>query len=979
MKPFSFQIVCLLAAWHATGPLPASAQAPEQKAAQALENFFQIGLPETRGAKWVTVQIFGDLNASSPIPSENPYDMSSNGGNAWLLSENKDGTVDLLINQTRRIRAKVVKNESPEEAPPGQILQVTMKPADLTADLKALVKAVTELEKAARAGKDADDYRWQRTLQSLGPTILFLTHLRHHDQAEESQKILASVLKLAPKPAQVLDKAVAAMANGTLSSLLANWNAGGSVAEYADGLEKLCAAITRGWPERSGALLLAKRLRAQTPSPRAASPDAEKIAKLLLGMPAQDFEKIPLQTNWFLPPPEQSSDGFSSMRMRFFRGRRMSMQASPKAGNAVDFGPLAELMADKNKGTAILADLLGDQRFLRQPSSSEDESRFSYSYGEEEPKSAEENYKEMPRPLQLGEWVSSLLSSIMPGNDDGDDEGHMGLSYEQVSAWLKEAASLNEEQLAWKYLRRAHSAGSPTFEVSLMILAKQGGPETITKLQEVFMDPAVWENENDTVVTALGAYMARLGDKQGEMANKLEAALKSAIEAQKKAQLESMGSLDERTKKSIEQSSAQRLSRIRAVLHPQSLNEVLREFAESNEEQAMAKMPQVMSALKSKPAGALNAILQAAAKIKSTKTKTQFLAQLGMLLDGIKPEPLNDEARTALQTLLADTTKVESYRMTPTGPVNVADYASQLVFMGTLPPEAKAGWEKAVEAFPSIGKKWVKRIATAVAKGEPIPAAPDASRVSKEALDTILKQLDSAKAGEIQQRMETLNPDEQIALQTYLAKAPEWPPALMAAHLTIAEIEPLKGGPDLSKWKGRRIDAASFAELGAEMENAALANTQVAVILSIEGPLSGITIRMQEAPRQVAEEQIKSLNVPGLEGKPRPDCILLTQFIGEPGRMPPNAAMYLIPLWKKAELTKEWKAAHLKFEGTSAAEDQGARRHNPIAFTEKFKALCSLSPQSRKSLQLVFFTTNVGDKNLPPPSMSRPNAGNDDH
>jgi|GEM_PF-3890981 len=979
MKPFSFQIVCLFAAWQAVDSMPAVAQAPEQKAAQALENFFQLGLPDTQGAKWVNVQLFGDFNASSPIPTEESYERSTSGGNAWLLRENKDGTVDLLINQTRRIHAKVTKGDYPDASSTSHLVQVTMKPADLAADLKKLENAVAEMGKTGKSGRE-DDYRWQQTLQNLGPTVLFLAHVRHHEQTEESQKILASVLKLSPKPSQVLDKAVAAMANGALGSLLEDWNAGGSVTEYADGLEKLCAAVTRGWPERSGALLLAKRLRAQTPSPRATSPEVDKVAKLLLGMASQDFEKIPQQVNWFLPPPEGSSDENFSMRMRFNRGRRMSMQAPPKPGTAIDFGPLAELMADKHKGTAMLADLLGDQRFLRQPSSGGNGSRYSYSYGgEEEVKSAEENYKEMPRPLQLGEWVSSLLSGIMPGNEaDDDDEGPTGLSYEQVSSWLKEAASLNEEQMAWKYLRRAHSVQASDFEVSLTLLAKKGGPETMTKLQEVFMDPAVWENENETVVTALGAFMARQGEQQAAMADKLEAALKAAIEAQKKAQLESMGSNNASMKKSIEQSSAQRFAQIRAVLHPQSLHDILREFADGNEQQVMEKMPQVMSALKVKPAGALNATLEAAGKIKSAKTKAQFLAQLTMVLDGIKPEPLNEDARGAVQKLLTDHTKVERFGMNPNGPVSVADYTGQLVFTGTLAPEARTGWEKAIEAFPAQGKKWVKQIAMAAAKGEAIPAAPDAGRVNKEALEGIVKQLESTQPGEIPQKIEALNPDEQVALQTYLAKAPQWSPALVAAHFTITEIEPLKTGPDLSKWKGRRIDATSFAELGTEMEAAALANKQVAVVLSIEGPLSGITIRMQEAPRQVAEEQIKSLNVPGLDGKPRPDCILLTQYIGDPGHRSMDAAMYLIPLWKKAELTQEWKAAHLKFDGL-AAENQDVRRHNPVAFTEKFKALCSLSPDHRQAVQLAFFMTSVGDKNLPPASMSGKGSDDDDN
>jgi len=61
---------------------------------QALETLFEVGLPETRGGKWVTAQLQDGNGGGILLLGDEAAGYT---GNAWLVREEKNGTAELII------------------------------------------------------------------------------------------------------------------------------------------------------------------------------------------------------------------------------------------------------------------------------------------------------------------------------------------------------------------------------------------------------------------------------------------------------------------------------------------------------------------------------------------------------------------------------------------------------------------------------------------------------------------------------------------------------------------------------------------------------------------------------------------------------------------------------------------------------------------------------------------------------------------
>ena len=61
---------------------------------QALETLFKVGLPETRGGKWVTAQLQDGNGGGILLLGDEAAGYT---GDAWLVREEKNGTAELII------------------------------------------------------------------------------------------------------------------------------------------------------------------------------------------------------------------------------------------------------------------------------------------------------------------------------------------------------------------------------------------------------------------------------------------------------------------------------------------------------------------------------------------------------------------------------------------------------------------------------------------------------------------------------------------------------------------------------------------------------------------------------------------------------------------------------------------------------------------------------------------------------------------
>ena len=88
-------LILIAVALQALGPVSARSQdVPLAEQMQALETLFKVGLPETRGGKWVKAQLQDGNGGGILLPGDEAAGYT---GNAWLVREEKNGTAELII------------------------------------------------------------------------------------------------------------------------------------------------------------------------------------------------------------------------------------------------------------------------------------------------------------------------------------------------------------------------------------------------------------------------------------------------------------------------------------------------------------------------------------------------------------------------------------------------------------------------------------------------------------------------------------------------------------------------------------------------------------------------------------------------------------------------------------------------------------------------------------------------------------------
>jgi hypothetical protein len=950
-----------------------------------MEVFFQLGLPDTRGAKWVTAsgdgvpneRMIEDFNGGRPI------------GNAWLVREESDGSLELVVDQSQRLRARR-GGRARGASHGGTLPEVSVEPADLDQDVSVLAAAMEKKGGSGELGFSGGDYEQARRTQSAGRALLFLAHLQRQGRLEIVRKVLPHVLAQAPTPELALDAAVSLVANGRLANLSAEWVARGDAASFARKVEALAAEFSRGWKDRDAALLLAERVRTQAPAPGASEPEAKRAAALFLALKPDELRQLPQGQNWLLPGSSSRarSGGLDSSGLPEIEGLPFvgvdepEPDVPPVESTAAVSGSLAKFLAGKRAAAAALARLLDDHRLLRVLRRSDRSSSFYYREQSRE-EFLQRAYAELPRPYELGELAATLLDPLLPEavRSSSDD----ARKTERVLAWLKEIADLTDEQLAWDYLRRARRTYENDFRTSLSYLVERGGEDTLGKLQEVFLDPAVWQGgSGDLVLTLLEPFLKRLTGDSTAFREKLKAVYKSALEEEQREQAGNFGnSMDEEMKKQYASRFTAQLKQLDQVLKPRGLGDLLAEIAaSSNQEEAEALLQLAMPALSKAPRAEAEAqLFQTAAKTKTPATRGQLLMmtmQLGprnrASRESSAPPKVPDDpaTRAALQTLLSDEAPIEAEDFGGEAGRTMADRTAAALVWPRLTPPEMAAWTALFQSVPELAAASLKQHARALAAGQPPPPRPDASRVPAEEVKKLSGQLAALPAGEIFAARRAQKPDQQLALAEHLAKLPQWPPSLIAAHFTITDFQMSPGGsfPEFAveQWKGRRFDATARQELSETVEKIGREGRGLTATLSGEGPLSGLKLSIGPNKRTFAAEDTAQLGLPGLAGKP-PIIALAALYLQSD---PAGPQMVAFPIWKDAALAQAWRAENLKpgaAKKPAGSDDSDTgpfgQRNDPVAFEKRLQSILDLKPEARGPFRLTWFVSTV-QKNTEP-------------
>jgi hypothetical protein len=265
----------------------------QPEAAKVLDKFFDLGLHEAKGGKWVRIFTM-DSEDGGAMPGAGNAQYS---GNAWLVRE-EHGVIDAIMSDGRVLRGKKMKDEGDDPRDDEDLPPLQIQPANLDGDLK-IFTATLKMKDGGRFSGD-ENTQAQMKERIAGGALLFLAQLQRQGRGDFVNEALPLVLASVPSPEMALDGAVSLIADSQLALLARTWVENGDASAYAEGIAKVVANFPRGWKIREAALLLSDGLRAQKSSPFAAESDARLAAGLLLKLKPAQFRELPIGRNWFI-------------------------------------------------------------------------------------------------------------------------------------------------------------------------------------------------------------------------------------------------------------------------------------------------------------------------------------------------------------------------------------------------------------------------------------------------------------------------------------------------------------------------------------------------------------------------------------------------------------------------------------------------------------------------------------------------------
>ena len=497
----------------------AEAVSPEQ----ALDIFFQLGLPDARDAKWTKVYGPG-------IPHRDFLPGHNFSGNAWLVRDDADGRVELILTDGRRLMGRTNNaTASAGGSAFAPLPQYHLQPGNLDHDLKIVATALQQEELDVASSEDSHDGSREDARQQIGGAILFLAQLHRQGRADEVRPLLRDLLARQQSPEIVLDCAISLLADARLAQGTEEWTRRGDSETYAQALETLSAQFPRGWENRGAVQLLIRKVREQKPAPVITRPEVKQAADLFLNLTQEQLRKLPRGNNWLL-----GTNGRGTEEVFEEDDSMESEEAAPGTTAPGSADPLQAFFQQKRRAAEILASLIEDERFMRVSGDSSLEYRAYFFSSDETPEERlRAAYEQLARPKTVGEIAWTLLEPLIPRPSGYEPDKDSSARSARASAWLEGIRSLSEEELAWLYLRESTSPHDPHFRTSLTYLVQHGGEESQRKLQEVFLDPAVWRNGNvDSIVPMLEPYLKRMTANGGSVdafGDKIKAVVNQAV------------------------------------------------------------------------------------------------------------------------------------------------------------------------------------------------------------------------------------------------------------------------------------------------------------------------------------------------------------------------------------------------------------------------------------------------------------------
>lgn len=159
--------------------------------ARLLEKFFELGLPEVKGAKWV--QAYSEDGGQAALPGG--YNTNYN-GNAWLVGE-ANGVVEVVFVNGVRVKGRKGNGDSPDADGPSRIM---IQPAKVDADMKAFCQTLKSPEQILQHTNSAESRS-----RLAGGVLIALAQFQRNGHGDFVKEHFPYALRLAASPAGALD------------------------------------------------------------------------------------------------------------------------------------------------------------------------------------------------------------------------------------------------------------------------------------------------------------------------------------------------------------------------------------------------------------------------------------------------------------------------------------------------------------------------------------------------------------------------------------------------------------------------------------------------------------------------------------------------------------------------------------------------------------------------------------------------------
>ena len=853
-----------------------------QDYSQGFRAFIRMGVPDTSKAKYVKLDYYGGGMQDAMMYRMSAVQLS---GNAWLISENKDGKSVIISSSGRTLELfdqKTYMKRQEAEARSNALAQATAAgkgdgkhaawsvsfrgtmmaeagswiPTDLSRDLAKATAFLDKQIKAKAAG--GREMRYDSFLQSdepAGELFLLATFAWQNGKMQEANTLAGRLFTLVGDSRKVIVGALNVMADAELAGAADTFRTTHDWKTYSAEVAGLLKKYPAGWRQAGAVKLLADRLQA-----RAAMTEPPAISGE--GLDSEDMKlaaALASETNhaemngwngelWILPPGKT------------MRGMK-------------DDSALGRIKARGVKSIPLLIALVPDETLcpLRRnevglpvyTSYSDNDTQMT------EGERAQGYYSRMDRPLTRGEIARAMLAPLCPHDETARHEEAEVAPDEVVETAKRTYAALKAlppSALAKHFMDKGDQSQK---QAAVGYMLQNDIESNAPVIEAFFLTPPQDDSGSMGMRADTGLvqqYVQQRGEKAADFVEKYAAILK-------KVELPAGMADNAEYVKMMEKQADREIKTLRAMVKKQDLSESVTALANSGNESEVA-MAAYTTLGRQKPAQALPALLAMAVKTTNVAVRARILQLTTMLryagLQESAQEEMSEAGAEGMEAamkklaeknqltigtnaaewkiLLADTRAMPEGRMYSGGAYEwtVADLAATSI-------ETLYGDSSVLEHYgrgggagnlrPEVMMKITRARAAARLEGTPedqwpkMPSADDVTAERRKAIETDVMKATPAALGAV---LDKLTDSESL----YLAEAAGENEAIMKALSPLSRcIVSVKTAPSLpaaeaarlQKLTGTTVSTNSIAEMREICKRQLAAGAPFAITLSSSG------------------------------------------------------------------------------------------------------------------------------------------------